>query len=140
MRALPFTSALAVLVLAGSASAEDTERYRLERTASGFVRMDTATGEMSFCEERSGRLSCRPAQDAKAVPADRVEALAGRVEELERRLAALEGRAPAEPGLPSEEEFEQTMNFMERFLRRFWGVAKDLERAPDPEAPAPDRT
>ena len=41
-------------VLAGASLAAATERYRLERSDSGYVRMDTQTGEMSTCEERGG--------------------------------------------------------------------------------------
>ena len=47
-------------------------------------------------------------------------------------------------GLPSEDEFEQTMGYMERFFRRFMDIVTDLNREfgsgqeqPEPE---PDRT
>lgn len=129
--------AVTLLSLSGPASAQDANRYRLERTESGFIRMDTRTGRMSFCEERSGQLDCKPAEDEQTADAGRLQEMSRRIDELERRLAALESRP--RPDLPSEEEFEQTMSFMERFLRRFWGVAKDLERESGTE-PAPDRT
>jgi hypothetical protein len=143
MRAVPFILAAATAVaFSGPAVAQDAERYRLERTESGFVRMDTRTGQMSFCEERSGELACRPAADARTAETDRTGELDRRVEELEARISALESRAQAQlgAGLPSEAEFEQTLSFMERFIRRFWGVAKDLERESEPGRSAPDRT
>lgn len=121
------------------AIAQDGERYRLERTENGFVRMDTQTGRMSFCTDGSGELVCRDAGGEGRSEQDRIEALAERVEALERRLAALEGGGTN--SLPSEEEFEQTMSFMERFLRRFMGIVKDLESETAPgEEPVPDRT
>ena len=53
-------AALASLV-AASAYSEETDRYRLEKSANGYVRMDTQTGAMSICEERSGQLVCKVA-------------------------------------------------------------------------------
>lgn len=145
MRAPLFTLAAATAVaFSAPVSAQDSERYRLERTENGFVRMDVRTGQMSFCEERSGRLVCKPGADERTAEVGGLEELNRKIGELEERLAALESRQPPQPGagLPSEEEFERTMTLMERFLRRFWGVAKDLERESDPgePAPAPDRT
>lgn len=132
-------AAAALLALSAPALAQDADRYRLERTENGFVRMDTRTGEMSFCREQSGQLSCEVAEDTQ--PAGGGDATAmRRIAELEQRIAALEGRPPA-ANMPTEEEFEKTMGFMERFLRRFWGVAKDLERESETgNQPAPDRT
>lgn len=129
----------ALLALAAPAVAQDADRFELERTGTGFVRMDTRTGQMSFCEESSGQLACKPAAGERSADASQLDDLTRKVEALERRLAALESRPPAAE-LPSEEEFEQTMTLMERFLRRFWGVAKDLERESETGEPAPDRT
>lgn len=131
--------AAAVLAAVAPAHAEQADRYRLERTDKGFVRMDTLTGAMSLCEERSGELACKPAADERSADAGKLPELTRRIEALEGRLAALEGKPPA-AALPSEEEFEKTMSLMERFLRRFWGVAKDLERESGPNGQAPDRT
>jgi hypothetical protein len=40
--------------------AAEPDRYRLEKTESGYVRMDTRTGEMSICEERCMAFEVRP--------------------------------------------------------------------------------
>jgi hypothetical protein len=142
MRALPAVlGAATVLAMSAPSFAQGAERYRLERTESGFVRMDVRTGEMSFCEERRGELVCRPGGEARTAGIDQIQELNRKIDALEERIASLEAGQPAQPGagLPSEEEFERTMTFMERFLRRFWGVAKDLERESAAE-PTPDRT
>lgn len=134
---LAFSTAVA---MAAPAFAQDAERFRMERTENGFVRMDSRTGAMSFCEERGGQLICRDGADGRAGEAGQLAEFNRRIAELEDRIAALETRQPAQPnaGLPSEAEFEQTMTLMERFFRRFWGVARELER--DSREPAPDRT
>lgn len=140
MRTSICIASAAILALCVSASAQEADRYRMERTENGFMRMDTRTGAMSFCLEQAGQLACKPADDVMPQESGDTADLREKIDRLERRLSALEGRAPA-AGLPSEEEFEKTMGFMERFLRRFWGVAKDLERESEPGVPpAPNRT
>ena len=64
-----------------------------------------------------------------------------KITELEARVEALESEKSAALNLPSESEFEQTMNFMERFFRRFVGTVKGLEAETAPEETTPsDRT
>ncbi len=132
------------------ASANEPERYRLERTPNGYVRMDTQSGEMSLCEESAGQLVCRKAAEgASALPAvAQIEDLQLRLKALEKRVAELEGSlgAKIEKSLPTEEDFNKTLGYMERFFRSFMGIVKEYEGgAPQPDAPnsdkpAPDRT
>ncbi len=121
------------------AAAQDVERYQLERTRDGYVRLDTQTGAMTLCRETDGRLVCSPAsQQGEAT--DEVAELRQRVQALETRIAGLETPAPA-AGLPPEEEFERGIGYMERFFRMFMGLVREFEdeRTP-PGQPAPDRT
>ncbi|CAN0654108.1 hypothetical protein JF546_08690 [Nitratireductor aquimarinus] len=138
------TGALIVLSMTSGAMAQDAERFRLERTEEGYVRMDTRTGSMSICRERSGQLVCSPAADERTAYEEDITALQDRLDALEERLAALENANPqAASELPSEEEFEQTLGLMERFFRRFMGIVKDFEEeetTTTPNTPAPDRT
>src|SRR5687767_12917657 len=68
------------------ALAQDAERYQLERTDQGYVRMDTRTGEMSICEERSGQLVCRLAADERAAFQDEIDRLSESLSSLEGRV------------------------------------------------------
>ncbi|TDR37550.1 hypothetical protein [Aquamicrobium defluvii] len=142
--ALPLlTLPLLTLMAALASAADDAERYRLEKTEDGYVRMDTATGAMSACREQSGRLVCRMAADERTVVQDEMDRLQDQVRSLEERVARLENSLTAklESSLPTEEEFNRTMGYMERFFRSFMGIVKDLEKQDSPEAkPAPDRT
>jgi hypothetical protein len=84
MRIAPLTF-VALALAAGSAAAQQVDtRYTLEKTAEGYVRMDTVTGEMSICTERDGQLLCRLAADERDAWQDEI----GR---LETRLEAVSG-------------------------------------------------
>jgi cell division protein FtsB len=118
--------ALLFASLAGLASGAE-DRYRLEKTQNGYVRMDTQTGEMSICEERSNQLICRAAAEERAASKDEIDRLQARLDAIEARVAKLEAR-PAVPEalLPSEQEFDKSMDYMEKFFHRFMGIMKDF--------------
>lgn len=132
----------ALVLMAGLSPAQaqdDAERYQLQRTPDGYVRLDTSNGRMALCQERNGQLVCRMATEERAAYDRDLEGLQDRVDALEARIAALEGGNAA--GLTSEEEFEQTLGYMERFFRRFMGIVRDFEREGNDAPPAdPDRT
>ena len=139
MRLLPIIAAaiLATPALVQPAFAQDVERYQLERTPHGYVRLDTVTGKMSICQEQRGQLMCKVAVEERQAYDREVGSLEDRIVALEDRVAALEGGTSAER-LPSDEEFEQTMGYMEKFFRRFMGIVKDLERDFGNGQPKPD--
>lgn len=121
-------SSLLLCLLGLPASAEDTVRYSLEKTADGYVRMDKQSGEMSVCKEADGQLVCRLAADGRSANENSTAALATRLDALERKVAALEGNPSGRLNvLPSEEEFDKTLTMMERFFRRFMGVVKEFD-------------
>lgn len=128
---------LALLACGGSAAAQDSERFTLERTEDGFVRLDTETGETSICRERGRQLVCELATEDRHALEDEIARLSERVTALEEAI----GQNTANE-LPSEEEFNRTMGMMEQFFRRFFSIVEDLNRdfGSDEPAPAPDRT
>ena len=117
--------------LCSAASAQEAGRYQMERNDSGgYVRLDTLTGEMAFCTEQSGRIACGEMSGEGEALADKVARLEARIEALERKLG--EGGEQVS-GLPTDEEFERTLGFMEKFFRRFIGIAKEFEDKPQPD-------
>ena len=134
-------SALALAGMVRVAGAEEVERYRLEKTDTGYVRMNTATGEMSLCEERSGQLVCKLAADERAAFQTDIDRLQAKLDDVEGRVAKLEAR-PSIPEtlLPTDEQVEKGIDIMEKFFRSFMGIVKDLDKdvaRPDAE---PQRT
>jgi len=119
-----------VSLVAASAWSEETDRYRLEKSANGYVRLDTQTGAMSICEERTGQLVCKMAADERAAFQDEVDRLQSSMKAMDERVTKLENSLSArlESKLPSEEDFSKTMSYMERFLRGFMGIVKDMEK------------
>lgn len=128
-----------VSMIAASARSEETERYRLEKSATGYVRMDTQTGAMSLCEERSGQLVCKMAADERGAFQDEIDRLQTSVKALDERVAKLENSLSArlESSLPSEEDFNKTMGYMERFMRGVMGIVKDMNKD-NGDSPKPD--
>jgi hypothetical protein len=122
--------------LAATAQAQESEHFRLEKTEHGYVRMDMKTGAMSLCSEKDAQLVCRPAADESAVPANDTS-VQKRVEKLEKRVAELEGARVSAAEVPSEEEFDQGLDRMESFFRRFMGIVREFETEPKTQ---PDRT
>ena len=112
-------AALFVALPVTAVHAQEAERFRLERTGSGFARIDTATGEVSTCTERGGQLVCRMAADERS-------ALQARLDELEARVETLEASG-TRGGLPSDAEIDRAIGMMERFMRGFVGIVRDLE-------------
>jgi hypothetical protein len=56
------------------------ERYAIERTADGFVRLDRTTGEMSYCRlEGAANLVCRLAADERAAYESKISALTNQI-------------------------------------------------------------
>ncbi len=122
-------AALCSLVTA-SAYSEETDHYRLEKSANGYVRMDTRTGAMSICEERTGQLVCKMAADERAAYQDEIDRLDNSIKALDARVAKLENSLSArlESQLPSQEDFNKTMGYMQQFFRTFKDIVKDMDK------------
>jgi hypothetical protein len=105
------------------AQASDAQpgRYQLQPVAGGVVRLDTATGELTLCKADAGKLACDPAASEDA--AGDLAALKARVDALERQLAGA-----GNSGMPSDAEVDRGLSIMEKFMRRFMGLAREMEQ------------
>ncbi|WP_438750386.1 hypothetical protein [Pararhizobium sp. O133] len=119
--------ALGGLLSAFAAMAQEPApgRYAMQKTDSGIARLDTQTGEVSLCQEKDGEIICRMAADERTAFELELDLLTKRIETLEKATA--NGQSGLKPRLPSKEEIDQTMSIMERMMRSFMGIVKDLE-------------
>ncbi|MCZ8177410.1 MAG: hypothetical protein O9309_00150 [Rhizobium sp.] len=118
----------------------NTDRYTLEKSESGFVRLDRQTGAVTLCTEADGTLTCRMAADERAAYDEDLARLEKRVEALERQIA--DGTAARSGELPSDAEIDRSIGIMERFMRAFFGLVQEFQ-GQEPEnqpGPVPDRT
>ncbi|WP_417423336.1 hypothetical protein [Hoeflea sp.] len=136
--------AILMLVVPGQAFSQEpiANRFTMEKTKSGFVRMDTLTGEMSICREQSGQLVCKLAADERRAFEEALSDLSARVAALEQRLDA---DAPAALDIPDDAELDRALGVMKKMMRGFFGMAEDLRKEFDldsdhPAEPLPDRT
>lgn len=118
------------LVSTGALAQED--RYVLEKSGDGFVRMDRRTGEMSTCTQDGASLVCKLAADERTAYQDEIDRLQQDVKALDGRVAKLENSLTSrlESTLPSEEEFQKGLGYMERFLRTFRDTVQGLDKQP----------
>ncbi|APY13522.1 hypothetical protein GJU94_01000 [Brucella sp. 10RB9214] len=140
---LAIASLLGTALFSTGAAAQENGRYRLEGTETGYVRLDTQTGAISVCTQQKGQLVCKMAAEDRDAYENDIADLQARVKKLEAQVATMgkvEGSKAS--ALPSEQEFEQSMSYMERFMRRFMDLAKSFEGGEEKPAPPaiPGRT
>lgn len=137
-------TALALLILvtwaAGWAMAGEpndrASRYTLQPIEGGVLRLDTETGQMVLCIKDGSSVTCEPVSEPR--PSDTaIERLAAENRELRARVKQLEekladaGRAPAPRlELPTEEDVDKALSYMERMLKKFRDKLRDLEDKP----------
>lgn len=140
----------AAATVAGTCAAvaqERTGRFVMNPVDGGFARLDTETGAMSLCKPQSkdptatGQWSCQPmgdvTADSRKLEAENKE-LRAEIKRMED-LLGLNGDKPKSgdkqaeqrPGggfnLPSEQEVDRALSYMERMVKKFHDTMKRLE-------------
>jgi hypothetical protein len=118
-------AALLAAVFLSAPAAADSGRYVMEKTENGYVRMDTATGEMSICAEKNGQIICKLAADERAAFQDALDRLEERVARLEAHISS---DGVVQRVLPSDEEIDRGLDNMEKFFRRFFGIVEEFDQ------------
>lgn len=116
----------------------DAQRFSLERTDNGVIRLDRQTGAMALCAERGGTLTCRMAADERAAYDDELSRLEKRVAALEKQVAGGLPAGPQSGALPSDTEIDRSIGIMERFMRAFFGLVQEFQA--EEQKTTPDQT
>jgi hypothetical protein len=161
----PYMAILIALALIGPAAAETSDepngRYSMSPVDGGFLRLDKQTGAVAMCARSGGDWACKPVEDRAAPPEmpnelskleDENKALKERVKALEESLEtskppASEGPfAAGPPGgkaqLPTEEEVDQALDYLEHVYKKVRDRIKDLDKPLPPAGdgnPKPDK-
>ena len=113
---------------------EEAGRYSMAQVEDGILRLDTRTGQVSHCQVADTQWVCRSAADDRAALDDEIAELQEEKDALRARIAELEAVAEANDGrnlaLPSDEELDEVIGFMERLMRRFYAFAESLRNEP----------
>ncbi len=124
-------TAIALIATTQFASAE-TGRYTMTPTKDGILKLDTKTGSVALCSRSTGSWACKSVDGNDQGAQNRVMQLE---KENARLRARLEQRslapAPEHDGkmeMPSEEDVDKAMDFMEKLLGRFKGMVEDLKK------------
>ncbi|WP_037086611.1 hypothetical protein [Neorhizobium vignae] len=139
MKTLALMTCILLLPLSASAQQAQTNRFQLQRTETGIVRLDTETGAMTLCRDENGTLACRMQPDERAAYEQELDRLAKRVTALEERLSNIPPDALSK-ALPSDAEVDRSLSIMEKFMRRFMAIVGEFANEREADKPQPNRT
>ena len=134
-----FAAAFAVICLSAPTLADDPlpdsagGRYSFNKTADGVVRLDTKTGEVALCSQRTVGWACQAAPEDRAAFESEIARLRNENAALKQSLLAHgvplpDGMMPepsAKPGnditirLPDDAEIDRAMAYLDRVWRNF---------------------
>lgn len=154
MNARPFyRAALVILALTGSAAAAETPtdavgRFTIMPADGGFLRLDKETGAVAMCAHTGNTWACTPVEDrTTSAPSPELSRLQQENKDLKERVKALEealetSTPPAGPPgsklqLPTDQEVDQALDYLERIYKKFRDRANDLDKPLPPPADEP---
>jgi hypothetical protein len=128
--------ALASMVLtAPTIAREQGGRFTMTPADNGFVKLDTETGAVSFCSRKPiGSFQCVLTPDDRQKLVRELDGLKAENEEMRQELARLrpltgkDGEGQRTFRLPSEEEVDKALTYMQRMMRKFRDKLKEFEK------------
>lgn len=136
----PFLALLGLVftILGADLAQAEAGRFTMTPTKDGVLRLDTRTGEVALCQNKEARWTCDPVEDNSAKLQSRIDRLERENAELKAQLEA-HGGVPGEVkprpygklDMPSDEDVDKAMDFMEHLLHRFKGMMERLQKDDD---------
>jgi hypothetical protein len=152
--AFTFAVGLAATLPAAAESMPDTEngRYALSQAADGVVRLDTRTGAVSTCNNSGSGWACYVIPDERKAMDEEIGRLQSENEKLKAQLASREpdaggkvdeavpksdkqagpksadGERRLEIPLPSDQDVDRVMSFLERAWRKLIDMANRVQK------------
>jgi predicted RNase H-like nuclease (RuvC/YqgF family) len=110
---------------AGAQTAERDGRYSMTPAPDGsFLRLDTRTGQVSHCRIADGSAQCRSAADERAALQAEIDRLSKENEDLRKKTAQASPGDRLRNALPSDQEIDTALNWMERLMRRMMSMIR----------------
>jgi hypothetical protein len=146
-------AALALAFLAVPAAANDKPgRFIMSPADGGFVRLDTETGAMALCKRTGDTWDCAAMSDSSKSLQQEADRLAAENKELKAEVRRLEevlgldgdkkdapGKRAERPGgdfrLPSEQDVDKAIDYVERMFKKFRDKLKELDSGPEKRGP-----
>jgi hypothetical protein len=136
-----------------SAAAADTAdnsvgRFTMSPVDGGFLRLDKQTGAVAMCARTGTTWGCTPVEDhTPAAAAMELSKLEQENKDLKDRIKALEETLETKPPLngppggkvqlPTDQEVDQALDYLERVYKKVRDRMKDLDKPLPPEDAAP---
>ena len=122
--------------------AHETGRFTILETKDGIIRLDKQTGTMFTCTNTASGWSCQPMNNQGLSSEPDNETLSRLKKEnleLKQRLEKLEQGQDYKPSksreklkLPTDEEVDQAIEYIEKMIRKFKGSMDRLKENPPP--------
>jgi hypothetical protein len=109
-----------------AAPENENGRYSMSPVADGVLRLDTRTGQVSLCRQKSDSWTCEAVADDRAAYEKEIAGLQAKVASLEAELGHRPGGSDLK--LPSDADVDRVMKFFETVFRRFIGIIDGLQR------------
>jgi len=117
-----------VVVLAGTAAGDELKpgnRFAVQPSDDGFIRLDTQTGAVSHCGRHAGVWFCEKLVEDPTALEKRIDELTARVDALSKSVDALAAHSAAASSPPA--QVIETSNFTTKLIRRFYALIRRMK-------------
>lgn len=142
---------LLAFAFASAAAADTTDnsagRFTMSPVDGGFLRLDKQTGAVAMCARTGTTWGCTPVEDhTPAAAAAELSKLEQENKDLKDRIKALEETLETKPldgppggkvQLPTDQEVDQALDYLERVYKKVRDRMKDLDKPLPPADTAP---